>query len=84
MGSLLPAFRIACFDLYENRIPFTSVPSLEVELEANPGFLIKIDKVEPNLINSGSFLKIEVYCYFHGLSTDIMIIFWLMLSEDRY
>jgi len=84
VGSSLPPFRIACFDKYKNKIPFTSVPSLEVELEASPGFLIKIDKLETNLINDGLILKIEVCCYFHGISTDVMIIFKLMSSEDRY
>ncbi|CAH8272083.1 unnamed protein product [Arabidopsis lyrata] len=59
VGSSLPPFRIACFDEYKNQILFSSVPSLEVELEANPGFLIKIDKIETNLINDGSILKIE-------------------------
>ncbi|ANM68491.1 gamma-irradiation and mitomycin c induced 1 [Arabidopsis thaliana] len=59
VGSSLPPFRIACFDKYKNKIPFTSVPSLEVELEASPGFLIKIDKLETNLINDGLILKIE-------------------------
>lgn len=61
MGSSLPPLHIACFDEYDNRVQFTSIPSLEVELEANPGFEVKIDKIEANLINGGSILKIEVY-----------------------
>ncbi|XP_024006711.1 uncharacterized protein LOC18011562 isoform X2 [Eutrema salsugineum] len=59
VGSSLPPFRIACFDEYENQILFTSVPSLEVELKANPGFHLKIDNIEANLIDRGSILKIE-------------------------
>ncbi|XP_019098024.1 PREDICTED: uncharacterized protein LOC104770817 isoform X2 [Camelina sativa] len=59
VGSSLPPFRITCFDEYKNRIPFTTVPSLEVELEANPRFLLKIDQIEADLIDSGSILKIE-------------------------
>ncbi|EOA19247.1 hypothetical protein CARUB_v10000030mg [Capsella rubella] len=59
VGSSLPPFCITCFDEYKNQILFTSVPSLEIELEANPRFLLKIDKIEAKLINSGSILKIE-------------------------
>ncbi|EFH50441.1 hypothetical protein ARALYDRAFT_351449 [Arabidopsis lyrata subsp. lyrata] len=46
VGSSLPPCSIACFDEYENQIAFTSVPTLEVELNASPGFQIKIDMIE--------------------------------------
>lgn len=46
VGSSLPPCYIACFDEYENQIAFTSVPTLEVELNASPGFQIKIDMIE--------------------------------------
>ncbi|CAH2044294.1 unnamed protein product [Thlaspi arvense] len=59
VGSSLPPFRIACFDEYENQILFTSIPSLEVELKANPGFELKIDNIEANLIKKSSILIIE-------------------------
>ncbi|KAF8089965.1 hypothetical protein N665_0493s0021 [Sinapis alba] len=59
VGSCLKPFGIACFDEYENQIQFTSVPSLEVELKANPGFQLKIDEFEANLIDGGSTLMIK-------------------------
>lgn len=59
VGSCLGPLRIACFDEYENQIQFTSVPSLEVELKANPGFQLKIDDFEANLIDGGSTLMIK-------------------------
>ncbi|VVB17361.1 unnamed protein product [Arabis nemorensis] len=59
VGSSLPPFHIACFDEYENRVLFNYVPSLEVELEANPGFQVKIDKFEASLKDGGSVLEVE-------------------------
>ncbi|CAH2044292.1 unnamed protein product [Thlaspi arvense] len=53
VGSLLPPCSIACFDEYENPIPFTCVPSLEVKLRASPGFELRVDEVEANLIARG-------------------------------
>ncbi|KAG7551735.1 hypothetical protein ISN45_Aa06g023820 [Arabidopsis thaliana x Arabidopsis arenosa] len=58
VGSSLPPCSIACFDEYENQIAFTSVPTLEVELKASPGFQIKIDMIEANLVDHG-LLKVE-------------------------
>ncbi|XP_019083924.1 PREDICTED: uncharacterized protein LOC104706733 isoform X4 [Camelina sativa] len=58
VGSSLPPCSIACFDEYENQIPFTSVPTLEVELKASPGFERKIDMIEANLVDDG-ILKVE-------------------------
>ena len=63
MGSSLPPCFIACFDDYENQIAFASVPSLEVELKASPGFQIKIDMMEANLVDPG-ILKVEVFNIF--------------------
>ncbi|XP_019097222.1 PREDICTED: uncharacterized protein LOC104770816 isoform X1 [Camelina sativa] len=58
VGSSLPPCSIACFDEYENQIPFTSVPTLEVELKASPGFERKIEMIEANLVDDG-ILKVE-------------------------
>ncbi|XP_023635760.1 uncharacterized protein LOC17884597 [Capsella rubella] len=58
VGSSLPPCSIACFDEYGNQIPFTSVPSLEVELKASPGIQRKIDMIEANLIDDG-ILEVE-------------------------
>uniref|UniRef100_A0A1J3I4J6 Protein DEFECTIVE IN MERISTEM SILENCING 3 n=2 Tax=Noccaea caerulescens TaxID=107243 RepID=A0A1J3I4J6_NOCCA len=59
VGSSLPPFCVACFDEYDNRVPFASVPSLDVKLEANPGFQLEFDKIEAKLIEGRSILKIE-------------------------
>lgn len=63
MGSSLPPCSIACFDEYENQIPFASVPSLEVELKASHGLLTKIDMIEASLIDHG-ILNVEVLKFF--------------------
>ncbi|CAA7023350.1 unnamed protein product [Microthlaspi erraticum] len=59
VGSSLPPICVACFDEHENRVRFASVPSLDVKLEANPGFQLEFDKLEAKLIKNGSVLKIE-------------------------
>ncbi|CAH8342534.1 unnamed protein product [Eruca vesicaria subsp. sativa] len=59
VGSCLRPFGITRFDEYDNQIKFTSVPSLEVELKANPGFQLKIDDFEANLKDGGLILMIK-------------------------
>lgn len=83
VGSSFPPCYIACFDEYENQIPFTSVPSLEVELKASSGFhaIIDNDKIDANRIDG--ILKVEVFKYFHYLSINVMTTF-LLLRECRF
>lgn len=78
VGSSFPPCSIACFDEYENQIPFTSVPSLEVELKASDGFQVIIDndKIEASLIDG--ILKVEVFNYYYYSSTDVMTMFLLL------
>ncbi|XP_010519435.1 PREDICTED: uncharacterized protein LOC104798901 isoform X2 [Tarenaya hassleriana] len=59
VGSCFPPFRIACYDMYENQIEFSSTPSLEVELTASSGFRLEIDKVKADVIKNRSILNIE-------------------------
>ncbi|XP_018515055.2 structural maintenance of chromosomes flexible hinge domain-containing protein GMI1 isoform X2 [Brassica rapa] len=49
VGSSLPPLSIYCLDEYENQIPFSSVPSLEVRLKASPEFEVPVYKIEANL-----------------------------------
>ncbi|KAL0890595.1 hypothetical protein Bca101_014578 [Brassica carinata] len=58
VGSCLPPLSITCLDEYENQIPFTSVPSLEVKLKAGLDFEVPIYKIEANLVESG-ILKLK-------------------------
>ncbi|ESQ31967.1 hypothetical protein EUTSA_v10003513mg [Eutrema salsugineum] len=58
VGSSLPPCSIACLDEYENHIPFTCVPSLEVKLKASQGFEVPIEKIDASLIDRG-ILKVK-------------------------
>uniref|UniRef100_A0A0D3DD59 Histidine kinase/HSP90-like ATPase domain-containing protein n=1 Tax=Brassica oleracea var. oleracea TaxID=109376 RepID=A0A0D3DD59_BRAOL len=58
VGSSLPPLSIYCLDEYENQIPFTSVPSLEVRLKASPEFEVPVYMIEANLTDSG-ILKLK-------------------------
>lgn len=60
VGSCLPPLSIICLDEYENQIPFTSVPSLEVKLKASLDFEVPVHKIEANLIDDNGILKLKV------------------------
>ncbi|KAJ4867401.1 gamma-irradiation and mitomycin c induced 1 [Raphanus sativus] len=59
VGSCLPPLSIICLDEYENQIPFTSVPSLEVKLKASLDFEVPVHKIEANLIDDNGILKLK-------------------------
>ncbi|KAF8089966.1 hypothetical protein N665_0493s0022 [Sinapis alba] len=58
VGSCLPPLSITCLDEYENQIPFSSVPSLEVRLKGSLDFEVAVYKIEANLTDSG-ILKLK-------------------------
>lgn len=59
VGSSFPPCSIACYDIYGNRIHFTSTPSVIAKLITTNGLCIEIDKVKVKLSYDKSIVKIE-------------------------
>lgn len=60
VGSCFRPFHLACFDIYDNRIPFTSTPELIIKLLVTEGAYVHIEKMKTRLSPDKFTLKIEV------------------------
>ncbi|KAK8692758.1 hypothetical protein V6N13_070365 [Hibiscus sabdariffa] len=58
-GSYFPPLSIACYDIYDNQMPFTSIPSLKVKLIMNEDLCIDVVKMKPSLSSDNSVLIIK-------------------------
>ncbi|KAL6320446.1 hypothetical protein AAG906_007143 [Vitis piasezkii] len=58
-GSCLPPFSIACYDSYENQIPFTSIPEFIIKSNWNGGVLADFDKMKLELSSDNLTLKVK-------------------------
>ncbi|KAJ9680038.1 hypothetical protein PVL29_021800 [Vitis rotundifolia] len=58
-GSCLPPFSIACYDSYENQIPFTSIPEFIIKSNWNGGVLADSDKMKLELSSDNLTLKVK-------------------------
>lgn len=59
VGSCFRPFHLACFDIYDNRIPFTSTPELIIKLLVTEGAYVHIEKMKTRLSPDKFTLKIE-------------------------
>lgn len=60
VGSCFPPLSIACYDVYDNRIPFTSVTGVNVKLNTSMGVNVHVDKFKIDLSTDELTLHIEV------------------------
>lgn len=44
VGSCFPPFNLACYDMYDNRIPFTSTPKVIFKLHTIKGVLVRVEE----------------------------------------
>lgn len=59
VGSFLPPLSVACYDIYDNRIPFESKPQFLVKIK--PSKIIEVeDKLKWNLSPDKLTLNIQV------------------------
>lgn len=58
-GSCLPPFSIACYDSYENQIPFTSIPEFIIKSNWNGGVLADFNKMKLELSSDNLTLKVK-------------------------
>ncbi|KAJ7965338.1 Protein defective in meristem silencing 3 [Quillaja saponaria] len=59
VGSCFPPFTIACYDVYGNRIRFTSIPKVTIKLLNDKDFLVEINKMKMGLSRNKMILNIE-------------------------
>ncbi|XP_044505503.1 structural maintenance of chromosomes flexible hinge domain-containing protein GMI1 isoform X4 [Mangifera indica] len=59
VGSCFPPLSIACYDVYDNRIPFTSVTGVNVKLNTSMGVNVHVDKFKIDLSADELTLHIE-------------------------
>ncbi|XWS37991.1 hypothetical protein CRYUN_Cryun19dG0092200 [Craigia yunnanensis] len=59
VGSCFPLFSIACHDIYDNPIPFTSIPNIKIKLIMNEDLLVGVAKMKPSLSPDNLVLNIE-------------------------
>ncbi|KAA8540048.1 hypothetical protein F0562_026740 [Nyssa sinensis] len=59
VGSCFPPFSLACYDIYDNRIPFTSVPEVVVKISSGGRVLANVHKMKVDLSSNKFTLKIK-------------------------
>ncbi|XVF10079.1 hypothetical protein REPUB_Repub07fG0152300 [Reevesia pubescens] len=59
VGSCFPLFSIACYDIYDNRMPFDSIPNFKIKLIMNEDLHVDVAKMKPSLSCDNLVLNIE-------------------------
>ncbi|XP_039057676.1 structural maintenance of chromosomes flexible hinge domain-containing protein GMI1-like [Hibiscus syriacus] len=59
VGSCFPPLSIACYDVYDNQMSFTSFPSLKIKLIMNEDLCIDVVKMKPSLSSDNSVFIIK-------------------------
>ncbi|KAG4172718.1 hypothetical protein ERO13_A11G015200v2 [Gossypium hirsutum] len=59
VGSCFPPFSIACYDIYDNRMSFTSIPDLKITLGMNEYLSVDVVKMKPSLSSDKLAIVIE-------------------------
>ncbi|KAK6250729.1 hypothetical protein SCA6_004734 [Theobroma cacao] len=59
VGSCFPFISIACYDIYDNWMPFSSIPDFKIKLIMNEGLLVDVTKMKPFLSSDKLVLNIE-------------------------
>ncbi|KAF8379724.1 hypothetical protein HHK36_029171 [Tetracentron sinense] len=59
VGSCFPPLSIACYDTYSNRIPFTCIPEVRININVNEGMLVHVDKMKVGLSSDKLTMKIK-------------------------
>lgn len=57
---MFPPLSIACYDIYENRIPFTSNPEVLFKIQTNEVVVFHVKKLKTSLSASKRTLKVKV------------------------
>lgn len=60
VGSCFPPISVACYDIHDNQMPFTSIPSLKIKLIMNEDLFVDVANMRPSLSSDNLVLKIEV------------------------
>ncbi|XP_026403725.1 structural maintenance of chromosomes flexible hinge domain-containing protein GMI1-like isoform X2 [Papaver somniferum] len=59
VGSCLPPLAIACYDKYDNHMPFMSIPELDVAINMNGTAILPVEKLKVELLSSNMILQIS-------------------------
>ncbi|XP_017973164.1 PREDICTED: uncharacterized protein LOC18605777 isoform X4 [Theobroma cacao] len=59
VGSCFALIPIACYDIYGNRMPFSSIPNFKIKLVMNEGMLVDVTQMKPSLSSDNLVLNIE-------------------------
>ncbi|XP_026457782.1 structural maintenance of chromosomes flexible hinge domain-containing protein GMI1-like [Papaver somniferum] len=59
VGSYLPPLAIACYDKYDNHMPFMSIPELDVAINMNGTAILPVEKLKVELLSSNMILQIS-------------------------
>ncbi|OMO93636.1 gamma-irradiation and mitomycin c induced 1, partial [Corchorus olitorius] len=57
VGSCFPPLSIACYDIYNNQMPFSSIPDFKIKI--NEGLLVDLAKIKPSISSDNLVLSIE-------------------------
>ncbi|XVF37450.1 hypothetical protein REPUB_Repub20aG0008900 [Reevesia pubescens] len=63
VGSCFPLFFIACYDIYDNRMPFDSIPNFKIKLIMNGDLHVDVATMKPSLSCEDLVLNIEISTY---------------------
>ncbi|XP_039056960.1 structural maintenance of chromosomes flexible hinge domain-containing protein GMI1-like isoform X2 [Hibiscus syriacus] len=66
VGSCFPPLSLACYDIYDNQMSFTSFPSLKVKLSMNEDLCIDVVKMKPSLSSDNLVFIVKdivIECY---------------------
>lgn len=61
VGSCFPPLYLACYDTYDNRIPFKSTPEVMIKLESTKGVLFHVGKRKTGFSSNKFTLEIKVW-----------------------
>lgn len=61
VGSTFQPLPIACYDIYENRIPFTSNPEVMFKIQTSEVVVFPVKKLKTSLSASKMNLEVEVW-----------------------
>ncbi|KAI3883467.1 hypothetical protein MKX03_025923 [Papaver bracteatum] len=59
VGSCFPPLAIACYDKYDNHMPFMSIPELDVAINMNGTAILPVEKLKVELLSNNMILQIS-------------------------
>ncbi|KAI3983927.1 hypothetical protein MKX01_021761 [Papaver californicum] len=59
VGSCFPPLAIACYDKYDNHMPFMSIPELDVAINMNGTVILPVEKLKVELLSDNMILQIS-------------------------